>query len=121
VCLETNSICSAFAFVLDGLWCRLLHATFYSSTDVVQWLLCPGLLCIALFCSVVLFPRLHLSELQLKQAKSVQIECLCIFVLLIIHQLFSLEVLRWSCGVVLTCRFTRPEWPCQMMSIWKSL
>ncbi len=45
VCLERNSICSAFVLVLDGLWCRLLHATFYSLTDVVQWLLCPGLLC----------------------------------------------------------------------------
>jgi hypothetical protein len=32
--VETNSSCSVFVFVVDGLLCRLLHATFYSSSDV---------------------------------------------------------------------------------------
>ncbi len=33
-CVETNSSCSVFVFVVDGLLRRLLHATFYSSSDV---------------------------------------------------------------------------------------
>ncbi len=33
-CVETNSSCSVFVFVVDGLLCRLLHATVYSSSDV---------------------------------------------------------------------------------------